>query len=273
MEVSGKVVVVTGGGNGIGKALCKRFAQEGAKGVVVSDLDAAAAQKVADEIGGLAIGCDVSKEQQIIELVARAEAKYGPIDVFCSNAGVSFGDSKTPGPHVLATDASNEQWDLSLQINLMAHVYAARAVLPSMIARKTGYFVNTVSAAGLLCQIGDAAYTTSKHAALGFAESLHITHADDGIIVSAICPQYVATNMIGVAEGEDFSNFEGVIGPDEVAEKVLEGMREERFLILPHNEIAMFRQNKAHDYDRWLNGMRKLRKKIHAGELPMMGVK
>ena len=275
MEIAGKVVVVTGGGNGIGKAMCRRFAKEGAK-VVVSDLDGQAAQAVADEINGIAIACDVSNEGQIIELVAKASEQYGPIDVFCSNAGVGFGDNGTGdmgNATSKATDASNKLWDLNLQVNLMSHVYAARAVLPSMIERGAGYFVNTASAAGLLAQIGDAAYTTTKHAAIGFAESLQITHGDDGIIVSAICPQYVATNMTGFSEGDDFSGIAGVIGPDEVAEKVLQGMREERFLILTHDEVETFRQRKAADYDRWLSGMRKLRQKIIASDLLNFGKK
>lgn len=265
MEIADKVIVVTGGGNGIGKALCRRFAKDGAKGVVVSDLDAAAAQAVADEIGGLAITCDVSNEQQIVDLVAKTEAHYGPIDVFCSNAGVGFGDdgSGAMGSATAnATDASNKIWDLNIQINLMSHVYAARAVLPSMIARKTGYLINTASAAGLLAQIGDAAYTTTKHAAIGFAESLQITHGDDGITVSVICPQYVATKLIGFEDGDDYSAVPGLIGPDDVAQKVVEGMREERFLILTHDEVEKFRQRKASDYDRWLGGMRKLRRQI-----------
>jgi NAD(P)-dependent dehydrogenase (short-subunit alcohol dehydrogenase family) len=269
MEVAGKVVVVTGGGNGIGKAMCRRFAKEGAT-VVVSDLDANAAEAVAAEIGGVAIACDVSDESQLISLVEKTAAQCGPIDIFCSNAGVGFGDNGTGNmgdATAKATDASNKIWDINIQVNLMSHVYAARAVLPSMIERGTGYFVNTASAAGLLAQIGDAAYTTTKHAAIGFAESLQITHGDDGIVVSVICPQYVATNMTGFNDGDDFSGIDGVIGPDVVAEKVLQGIREERFLILTHDEVETFRQRKAADYDRWLTGMRKLRQKIIANNL------
>lgn len=269
MEVAGKVIVVTGGGNGIGKAMCRRFAQENAK-VVVSDIDSQAAQAVAEEIGGIAIACDVSNESQMIELVAKTTEQYGPIDVFCSNAGVGFGDNGTGNmgnATAKATDASNQLWDINIQVNLMSHVYAARAVLPSMIERGSGYFVNTASAAGLLAQIGDAAYTTTKHAAIGFAESLQITHGDEGIVVSVICPQYVATNMTGFNDGDDYSGIDGVIGPDVVAEKVLQGIREERFLILTHDEVETFRQRKAADYDRWLSGMRKLRQKIIAHNL------
>ena len=275
MDVANKVVIVTGGANGIGKALCKRFAAEGAK-VVVSDLDLAASQAVADEVGGYAVACDVSKEDQIINLVEQTAKNVGPVDVFCSNAGVGFGDGGNGvdqgfNGDFKATDASNEIWDLNIQVNLMSHIYAARAALPSMIERGSGYFVNTVSAAGLLAQIGDAAYTTTKHAAIGFAESLQITHGDDGIKVSVICPQYVATNMTGFKEGDDFSAFEGVIGPDEVAAKVLQGMREEKFLILSHDQVEVFRQRKAQDYDRWLSGMRKLRQKVKGGNLSDFG--
>lgn len=269
MEVAGKVIVVTGGGNGIGRAMCRRFAKENAK-VVVSDIDSQAAQAVAEEIGGIAIACDVSDENQIIELVAKTAEQYGPIDVFCSNAGVGFGDNGTGNMSdatAMATGASNKLWDINIQVNLMSHVYAARAVLPAMIERGSGYFVNTASAAGLLAQIGDAAYTTTKHAAIGFAESLQITHGDEGIVVSVICPQYVATNMTGFNDGDDYSGIDGVIGPDVVAEKVLQGMREERFLILTHDEVETFRQRKAAGYDRWLSGMRKLRQKIIANNL------
>ncbi|MEH6591828.1 MAG: SDR family oxidoreductase [Halioglobus sp.] len=269
MEVAGKVIVVTGGGNGIGRAMCRRFAKENAR-VVVSDIDSQAAQAVAEEIGGIAIACDVSDENQITELVAKTAEQYGPIDVFCSNAGVGFGDTgtgKMSDATAKATDASNKLWDINIQVNLMSHVYAARAVLPGMIERGSGYFVNTASAAGLLAQIGDAAYTTTKHAAIGFAESLQITHGDEGIVVSVICPQYVATNMTGFNDGDDYSGIDGVIGPDEVAEKVLQGMREERFLILTHDDVEIFRQRKAAGYDRWLSGMRKLRQKIIANNL------
>ncbi len=274
MDVAGKVVVVTGGGNGIGKALCKRFAQEGCK-VVVSDLDGDAANKVAEEIGGFAVACNVAKEDEVIALVKATEEHFGPVDVFCSNAGVGFGDSGEgmSNEHFLATNASNEVWGLNLQVNLMSHVYGARACLPSMIERGDGYFVNTASAAGLLAQIGDAAYTTTKHAAIGFAESLQITHGDDGIKVSVICPQYVATNMIGVAEGEEYGHIPGVIGPEVVADKVIEGMREEKFLILTHDDVEVYRQRKAQDYDRWLGGMRKLRRTVQGGSVADFGVK
>jgi NAD(P)-dependent dehydrogenase (short-subunit alcohol dehydrogenase family) len=256
MDVQGKVVVVTGGGNGIGKALCRRFAANGAK-LMVSDRDMSAAQGVADELGAKAFACDVSREEDIVKLVAATVAELGDIDLFCSNAGVGFGDG---GP--LATSAANSVWQTCWDIHVMAHVYAARAVLPSMIARGSGYFLQTVSAAGLLNQIGDAAYSTTKHAAIGFAESLAITHRDDGIKVSVLCPQYVATRLIGIEEGADFSDQAGVISPEVAADAVVKGLAEEQFIILTHPEVALFKQRKAEDYDRWISGMSKLRKKL-----------
>ena len=189
-------------------------------------------------------------------LVTRTEQHFGPIDLFCSNAGVCFGEPDS------ATSASNTQWQTSWDIHVMAHVYAARAVLPSMIERGFGYFLQTASAAGVLNQIGDAAYSTTKHAALGFAESLAITHGDDGIKVSVVCPQYVATPMLGYEEGDDFSNYPGIISPHQLADSVIEGLEEERFLILPHPQVARYYQHKTADYDRWIAGMRRLRSKI-----------
>lgn len=254
MNLKDKTVVVTGGARGIGKALAKRFAQEGAK-VVVADLLEDAAQETADGIRGLAVVCDVRKESDIQNLVARSERQFGPIDLFCSNAGVCFGEPDT------ATSASNDVWQTCWEIHVMAHVYAARAVLPGMVERGSGYFLQMASAAALLSQIGDAAYSTTKHAALGFAESLAITHADDGIVVSVICPQYVATPMLGYAEAEDHSTAQGVISAEQVADTVLAGIERENFLILPHPQVDKYRQHKA-DYDRWISGMRRLRGRI-----------
>lgn len=254
MDVNGKTVIVTGSARGIGKALVQRFAKEGAR-VVVSDLEEVAAQQVADPIGGLAVACDVTKESDVQNLVARCEAHFGPVDLFCSNAGVFFGEPN------LATSADNAQWQTCWDIHVMAQVYAARAVLPAMIERGEGYLLNMVSAAGLLSQIGDAAYSTTKHAAIGFAESLAITHGDDGIKVSVICPQFVATPMLGYGEGEGAPDNPGVISPDQVADAVIDGLAEERFLILPHPEVDKDRQHKG-DYDRWIGGMRKLRRTI-----------
>ncbi len=255
MNLNDKTVVVTGGARGIGKALSVRFAAEGAR-VVVADLRLDDARQTADEFDGMAVSCDVSKETDIQSLVTKAEDRFGPIDLFCSNAGVFFGESD------LATSATNAQWQTCWDIHVMAHVYAARAALPGMIARGGGYFLQMASAAGLLSQIGDAAYSTTKHAAVGFAESLAITHASDGIKVSVICPQYVATPMLGYGEDDDFSTHTGVIGPEQVAACVIEGIEKEHFLILPHPEVEKYRQHKGADYERWLSGMQRLRGKI-----------
>ncbi|MFT5174628.1 MAG: NAD(P)-dependent dehydrogenase (short-subunit alcohol dehydrogenase family) [Gammaproteobacteria bacterium] len=257
MNVQDKTVVVTGGASGIGEALATRFAREGAR-VVVADLDLAKAQHTAQQCAGLAVTCDVTKEADIQHLVDVSEQHFGPIDLFCSNAGICFGEPD------LATSASNAQWQTSWELHVMAHVYAARAVLPAMIARGSGYFLQTASAAGLLSQIGDAAYSTTKHAALGFAESLAITHGDDGIKVSVICPQYVATPMLGYEQGDDFSQHDGLISPAQLADTVIEGLAQERFLILPHPLVQKYCTHKTADYDRWLSGMRRLRRDIVA---------
>jgi NAD(P)-dependent dehydrogenase (short-subunit alcohol dehydrogenase family) len=256
MQIADKVVVVTGGANGIGKALCERFHQEGARLVVVADLEEKNARLVAQEINGEAFGVDVRDEAQIQAMVADVEARHGGIDLFCSNAGIIALD----GEPWLATSADNSTWQAMWDIHVMSHVYAARACLPGMIARGSGYFLNTASAAGLLNQIGDAAYSTTKHAAIGFAEALSITHGDDGIKVSTLCPQAVATRMTGDGDNSGTAGVDGVITPAQVAESVVAGLAAEKFLILPHEEVAQYRANKAADYDRWLGGMRKLRR-------------
>ena len=189
--------------------------------------------------------------------IIETQTKAGPIDLFCSNAGVGF----TDGPNWTATSCTNENWQKSWDINVMAHIYAARALLPSMINREQGYFMITASAAGLLNQIGDAAYSTTKHAAIGFAESLAITHADDGIRVSVLCPQYVHTRLIEnikrVAESVD-----EIITPENVAQSVIEGLDQEAFLILPHPQVQTYMAHKTANYERWLGGMRKLRRTL-----------
>ena len=255
MKLNNKTVVITGGARGIGKALAVAFHQEGAR-VVVADLLAEEAEATATQINGIGVACDVSKEADIQRLVATAENQYGPVDLFCSNAGVFFGE---PGH---SASADNSTWQTCWDIHVMAHVYAARAVLPSMIERGEGYFLQMASAAGLLSQIGDAAYSTTKHAAVGFAESLAITHGDDGIKVSVICPQYVATQMLGYEEGQGLNQHPGVISPEQVAECALQGIDNEEFLILPHSDVQQFMQLKSANYDRWLGGMRKLRRKV-----------
>jgi NAD(P)-dependent dehydrogenase (short-subunit alcohol dehydrogenase family) len=254
MELKNKVAVVTGGANGIGRALCRKFAAEGARGVVVADLDADGTVRLAAEIGGLAVPTDVSVESDIFKLVEKASAAFGQIDLFCSNAGIALDG----GPEV-----SDSGWQRIIGINLMAHIYAARAVLPGMLARGEGYFLQTVSAAGLLTQIGSAPYSVTKHAALGFAEWLSITYGGAGIKVSAICPQGVLTDMLAKASDSGGAFLrEGALEPEEVAEIVVAGLAKEQFLILPHPEVAEYFLRKASDYDRWIRGMRRLQEKI-----------
>jgi NAD(P)-dependent dehydrogenase (short-subunit alcohol dehydrogenase family) len=226
--------------------------------VAVVDLEAAAAEAVAEAVGGSAHTVNVRDEAQITALVDTVRDMHGHIDLFCSNAGIIA----TDGPRWYATSAPNETWQAMWEIHVMSHVYAARACLPAMIERGEGYFLNTASAAGLLNQIGDAAYSTTKHAAVGFAEALAITHGDDGIRVSCLCPQAVATRMIGDVSGGGTAGVDGVLAPADVAEAVIEGLAAERFLILPHPEVATYRERKTADYDRWLGGMRKLRRRF-----------
>ena len=256
MQIAGKVCVVTGGANGIGKALCERFHAEGASKVIVVDLEADNAKAVAATLDGDGYGVDVRDEAQIKAMVEQVEADHGRIDLFCSNAGIIAGD----GEPWYATSASNDVWQTMWDIHVMSHVWAARACLPGMITRGDGYFLNTASAAGLLNQVGDAAYSTTKHAAVGFAEALAITHGDDGVKVSCLCPQAVATRMIGGVEDGGTAGVDGVITPQDVAQAVVEGIADERFLILPHAEVQQYRERKTADYDRWIGGMRKLRR-------------
>ncbi len=250
MKLQNKVVVVTGGGNGIGQALCRRFAAEGAKAVAVADIDVDAARKVAAEIGGSEYAVNVASESDIQLLVDDVLKKHGQIDLFCSNAGIGVeGDC----------DVTNRDWQRIWEINVMAHVYAARHVLPGMLARKEGYLLQTVSAAGLLTQIGSAPYAVTKHGALALAEWLAITYGDQGIKVSALCPQGVKTRMLEKAEfGGGTFLLEGALEPDQVAEAVVKGLETEQFLILPHPEVLEYMRRKTGDYDRWLRGMRRL---------------
>jgi NAD(P)-dependent dehydrogenase (short-subunit alcohol dehydrogenase family) len=264
MQIQGKVVVVTGGSNGIGRALSRAFAAQGARAVVIADRDEKGGQQVAQEIvaqksvaqktEGTFLLTDVSKEADVNRLVENTTRQFGQVDIFCSNAGIGVDG----GP-----EASNADWQRIWEINVMAHVYAARAVLPQMLARKEGYLVQTVSAAGLLSQIGSAPYSVTKHAAQSFAEWLAITYGDQGIRVSALCPQGVRTNMLLQAEfGGGAFLMEGALEPDQVAAEVMKAIAEEKFLILPHPEVARYFQNRANDNERWLRGMRKLQAKI-----------
>ncbi|WP_312166014.1 SDR family oxidoreductase [Phenylobacterium sp.] len=262
MEVKDKVVVVTGGADGIGAALARRFAREGAKAVIVADRNGEGAAAVAREIGGEAVTLDVSDGAAMAAMVADVEARHGGIDLFCSNAGVGGGDPDKQN----AASSPDEVWNRAWNVNVMAHVHAARAVIPGMQARGGGYLLNTISAAGLLSQIGGAVYSTTKHAAVGFAESLAITHGDQGIKVSILCPQGVDTAML--RQGDAASqpqNLDGVLSPDDVAESVVQGLAAESFLILPHPVVLTYMQRKTGDYDRWLGGMRRLRARMVGG--------
>jgi NAD(P)-dependent dehydrogenase (short-subunit alcohol dehydrogenase family) len=248
VKVVGKHVVVTGGANGIGAAMARRFANEGAR-VVVADLDEPQLMAVAAETGGLGVPTDVRHEHQMAELVAAAEDHYGPIDLFCSNAGIVV-----PG----GEDVLDAGWERSIAVNLLSHIYAARLLVPRMTARGEGYLLNTASAAGLLTQIGSAPYAVTKHGAVALAEWLSITYGDRGLKVSVLCPQAVRTNMTaGTVEG-GVAGVDGMLEPEDVASAVIEGLDAERFLILPHPVVADYFRRKADDYDRWLRGMRRL---------------
>ncbi len=250
MRLEGKCVVVTGAASGIGAALARRFAAEGARGVVVADVQQEPLEAVARDCrGGLAVQCDVTQEQQIRALVDRAEDRFGPIDLFCSNAGIVV-----PG----GADASDEIWARSIGVNVMAHVYAARVMVPRMIERGGGYLLQTASAAGLLTQIGSAPYSVTKHAALALAEWLAITYGEQGIKVSVLAPQAVRTAMtMGIPDG-GVAGVDGMLEPDTVADAVVRGLGSETFLILPHPQVMEYFRRKASDYDRWITGMQRL---------------
>jgi NAD(P)-dependent dehydrogenase (short-subunit alcohol dehydrogenase family) len=252
MIVRDKVVVVTGAAHGIGEALVKRFHAEGARAVVAADLDGAGAERVAPP-SGFGMRVDVGLESDIQKLVAETIAHYGQIDLFCSNAGIFI-----PG----GINAPDSDWLKMRDIHLLAHVYAARAVLPGMLARGDGYLLQTVSAAGLLTSLESVVYAVTKHAALGLAEWLSMTYGDAGIKVSALCPQGVRTSMLM----QDPNNFlvEGSVSVEQVADSVIEGLASEQFLILPHPKVAEYFRRKAADHDRWLRGMRRLRAEVAA---------
>ena len=260
MQVKDKVVVVTGAASGIGKALCHRFAAEGARAIVVSDINSEGTVGVAAEIAGqvesLPVVTDVGNEDDVSALVQDSLTRFGQIDLLCSNAGIF-----TPGGEEVPTEAWQKIWD----INVMSHVFAARAVLPHMLERGEGYLLNTASAAGLLNQIGSAPYAVTKHAAVGFAEWLSITYGDRGIKVSVLCPQAVRTAMTANTRNGGVAGVDGMLEPDQLAGTVVETLAQERFLVLPHPEVLTYIQRKASDYDRWLTGMRKLQARF--GEL------
>ena len=255
MELKNKVVVITGGSGGIGKAMAKAFLNEGAAGIMLADLDAAAVAQATADIGCNGMACDVTDEAQVAALVAATEDQYGQVDVFCSNAGA--------GGNGLLTDAANEVWQQQWELHVMSHLYAARAVLPGMIERGEGYLLNTASAAGLLAALGSGPYTVTKAAAVKFAEFLSITHSDDGIKVSVLCPQGVNTAMAPRSLGD--GQTDGIIEASALAQTVVETMREERFHVLPHPEVEEYVRRKGDNVDRWLLGMQRLRKRTLEG--------
>ncbi|TXM67628.1 SDR family NAD(P)-dependent oxidoreductase [Methylobacterium sp. WL120] len=250
-----RIVVVTGAAGGIGRALCARFAADGAT-VVAADIDAAGAAETAAEVGGTPATCDVGEAESVADLVARTIRDHGRVDVYASNAGILLRD---PDPENAAS-AAEADWASAWAVNVMGHVHAARALLPDWIARRSGSFLATVSAAGLLSQIGSATYSTTKHAALGFCEHLAITHRDHGIRVAALCPQGVDTAMVRGASPREPALRDGLLSPAAVAEAAFTGLAEGRFLILPHGQVAAYVRRKADDHDRWIGGMAKLRR-------------
>ena len=257
MDPAGKTAVVTGAASGIGRALAEGLARAGAR-VVVSDVDGEGAEAVATGLDALAVQCDVSVASQIDALVDSAEATFGPVDLFCANAGVAGGYD---------LEADGNGWDLAFDVNVRAHVHAARRLVSAWIERGGGYFLSTASAAGLLTAIGSAPYTVSKHAAVGFAEWLSITYGDRGVKVSCLCPMGVDTPLLsdGLAQpgaaqlgSRVIVSTSEVLQPEQVAEAAIKGLRSERFLILPHPEAHEYELGKVADRDAWLAAMRRL---------------
>lgn len=252
MKLQDRIIVVTGAASGIGRALAQRFAAEGARLVVCADRDEPGARATAESFGGVAVKVDVSKGAEIRDLIEMVESEHGPIDLFCSNAGIGVGGgAETP----------DADWQRILDINVMAHVWAARHLVPRMAARGGGYLLNTSSAAGLLSQIGSAPYAVTKHAAVGLAEWLAITHGDQGIKVSVLCPQAVRTAMTA-GNPDGVASIDGMMEPDVLADSVVKGIEAEEFLILPHPEVLTYMRNKTNDYGRWIGGMRKLNRRF-----------
>jgi NAD(P)-dependent dehydrogenase (short-subunit alcohol dehydrogenase family) len=271
VKVTEKVAIVTGGGNGIGRALAAKLAEQDAR-VVVADIDSRACDAVADAINaerpGVAVGvaADVSDTGQIEQLIQRAESEFGPVDLYFANAGITG---------VSGLDVTDDEWDRSLDINLRAHIRAAQLLVPGWVERGEGYFVSTASAAGLLTQLGSATYSVTKHAAVGFAEWLNITFGDQGVRVSCLCPMGVNTNLLySPGESDDplarlatraVTTAGDVLEPDDVADVVLQAIEDERFLILPHPAVLEMYRHKAADYDRWLKGMRRYQHSLQEG--------
>ena len=255
MEIKDKVAVVTGAASGIGRALCQRFAKEGARAIVAADINEAGVAEtlamIKADTDTLGLVCDVASETSVAALVTQTLDKFDHIDLFCANAGIF-----TPGDEQVPDADWQKIWD----INVMGHIYAARAVLPSMLARGEGYLLNTASAAVLLSQIGSAPYAVTKHAAIGFAEWLSITYGAKGIKVSVLCPQAVRTAM--TAGGTGAAGVDGMLEPEQLADTVIATLAEEKFLILPHPEVLTYMRRKTDDYDRWLGGMRRLQNRF-----------
>ena len=252
MELNGKVAIITGGTGGIGQAMARAFLSEGAEAVVIADLNAATVELTAVEIGCDGMACDVTDEAQVISLVDFALQKFGRVDLFCSNAGAATGEGAL-------LDDPNAVWQRQWELHVMAHVYASRALLPGMIERGEGYILITASAAGLLAALGSAPYTVTKAAAIKLAELIAITHGDDGIKASVLCPQGVNTAMVPQSLGD--GQTDGIIEPEELAKTVVATLRDERFHVLPHPEVEEYVRRKGNDIDRWILGMRRLRQR------------
>ena len=261
MQIRGRTALVTGAGRGIGRAVCREFMRRGAAGVAVADLDGDLAQATAAELGGLGLQCDVADPEAMTTAVAAAERHHGRLDIVFSNAG--FGAIKLDLDDALSTPDAT--WQRMWDVHVMAHVHACRAALPGMLERGSGCVVNVASAAGLLSQAGDTPYSATKHAAVGLAESLAITYGDRGIQVSVVCPQYVATAIIGADEATAPGALPGVLTVEQAATAIADGIEQGRFLILTHPEVLGFFQRKAADYDRWLGGMRRVRDGLRSG--------
>jgi NAD(P)-dependent dehydrogenase (short-subunit alcohol dehydrogenase family) len=262
MRVKDKVVVVTGAGSGIGRAMREKFVAEGARQVIAVDINAENSQQTADKLGCVAMTADVSRDEDIKRIIEDTESHIGPIDLYCGNAGVGLG---------LSEQSPDQEWQMSWDINVMSHVYAARHLVPRMTERGGGYFLNTASAAGLLNQVGGAAYGVTKHAAVGFGEWLALTYAHQGIKVLMLCPQAVRTGMTQPVDEADnapganatrAASADGMMEADQVADIVVEGLARESFLILPHPEVETYMQRKTADYDRWIKGMNRLHQSL-----------
>ena len=253
MELHDKVAVITGGSGGIGQAMASAFLAQGARAVVIADLDEGCVQASAAEIGCDGLVCDVTDEADVRRLVNFTLEKYGSVDLYCSNAGASGSGSG------VLTDVADEVWQQQWELHVMAHIYAARALLPSMIEQGSGYILITASAAGLLAAMGSGPYTVTKAAAIKLAEAIAITHGDDGIKVAVLCPQGVNTAMAPKSLGD--GQTDGIIEPEAVADVVVDSLREERFHVLPHPEVEEYVRRKGNDIDRWISGMQRLRRR------------